>query len=112
MRSRRPAGDAGMVTAELAVCLPVLVLLLSVALGAVSVGAAKIRVVDAAREAARVAARGGDPDAVDGVHLSISRSSTQVTVVASSTARLIGNALAPVEVTATAVAALEPSGVP
>ncbi len=101
-----------MVTAELAVCLPILVLLLSVALGAVSVGAARIRVVDAAREAARLVARGADPGTVAGVRLSISRSSGEVTVVASSTARLIGDALVPVQVTATAVAAIEPSGVP
>jgi Flp pilus assembly protein TadG len=46
------------VTAELAVCLPVLVLLLAVALSAVSVCAARLRAADAAREAARAAARG------------------------------------------------------
>jgi Flp pilus assembly protein TadG len=48
------------VTAETAVLLPVLVALTAVLLWGVLVGAAQIRCVDAAREAARAAAR-GDP---------------------------------------------------
>ncbi|WP_042437441.1 TadE family type IV pilus minor pilin [Streptacidiphilus albus] len=47
-------------TAETAVLLPVLVALTAVLLWGVLVGAAQIRCVDAAREAARAAAR-GDP---------------------------------------------------
>jgi hypothetical protein len=46
------------VTAELAACLPVLVLVLAVALTAVAAVGARVRVQDAAREAARAAARG------------------------------------------------------
>ena len=79
-----------MVTAELAVCLPVLVLLLAVALGAVSVASARIRVADVAREAARLAAR-GDSAGVGGleareapaIHIGIARFSNQVTATAS-----------------------------
>lgn len=57
---RRPRDERGVVTAELALALPLLV---GVTLGLVwllSVGAAQVRVVDAAREAARGAARGDD----------------------------------------------------
>jgi Flp pilus assembly protein TadG len=50
-----------MVTAELAVCLPVLVLLLAVAVSATTVAAARVRAQDAAREVARAAARGDAP---------------------------------------------------
>ena len=47
-----------MVTAETAVILPVLVLVLLAAVAAVSVVGAQLRCVDAAREGARAAARG------------------------------------------------------
>jgi len=50
--------DAGMVTAEIAVAMPVLMVLLAAALTAVSVLAGQMRCVDAAREAARALARG------------------------------------------------------
>ena len=59
-RARRP-GERGAVTAELALGLP---LLLAVTIGLVwllAVGAAQVRVVDGAREAARALAR-GDPE--------------------------------------------------
>lgn len=55
--------ERGVVTAELAVALPVL---LAVTVGLVwllSVGAAQLRVVDAARETARAAARGDEESA-------------------------------------------------
>src|SRR4051812_49528945 len=50
--------DGGVVTAEHAACLPVLVLILGVAISAVAVMAARGRLQDAAREAARAAGRG------------------------------------------------------
>jgi Flp pilus assembly protein TadG len=52
-----------MVTAETAVVLPVLLLVLAAAVAAVTVVGAQLRCVDAAREGARAAAR-GDPVAV------------------------------------------------
>lgn len=52
-----------MVTAETAVVLPVLLLVLLCAVAAVTVVGAQLRCVDAAREGARAAAR-GEPDAV------------------------------------------------
>ncbi|GAA1902758.1 TadE family type IV pilus minor pilin [Lapillicoccus jejuensis] len=50
--------DGGMVTAELAVALPAVVLVLAVLLGALSVGADQVRCVDASSAAARSLARG------------------------------------------------------
>ena len=47
-----------MATAEVAVALPALVLLVAAAMTAVSMVTAQLRCVDAAREAARAAARG------------------------------------------------------
>ena len=47
-----------MATAELAVALPALVLVLAVALAAVDLGVAQVRCLDAARTAARLLARG------------------------------------------------------
>jgi Flp pilus assembly protein TadG len=56
-----------MVTAETAVVLPVLVLVLAAAVGALVVVAAQLRCIDAAREAVRAAARGEDPATVAAV---------------------------------------------
>ncbi len=53
-----------MVTAETAVVLPVLLLVLAAVVAAVLVVGAQLRCVDAAREGARAAARGEDPAAV------------------------------------------------
>ena len=52
-----------MVTAETAVLLPVLLVVLAAAVGVLACVAAQLACVDAARSAARVAAR-GEPDAV------------------------------------------------
>lgn len=60
---RRPRGDAGMVTAEAVMLLPVLFLLLALLIATLSVVNAKMQAVDASREAARLAAR-GEPVAV------------------------------------------------
>jgi Flp pilus assembly protein TadG len=53
-----------MVTAEAALALPVLVLVLAGAVAGVAVLGAQLRCVDAAREGVRAAARGEDPAAV------------------------------------------------
>ncbi|MGY1914796.1 TadE family type IV pilus minor pilin [Blastococcus sp. SYSU DS0973] len=66
-RLRRGLGaEAGMVTAETAVVLPVLLLVLVGALAAVTVVGAQLRCVDAAREGARAASRGEDVAVVTG----------------------------------------------
>jgi Flp pilus assembly protein TadG len=120
MRFSRPRGDRGTVTAELATCLPVLVLLLGVVLSAVSVAGTRVRVQDAAREAARAAARGDDAAAralaqqyAPGVAVSVSTSNEQVSVVARVRAHVLASWLPAVTVTERAVAAVEPtSGAP
>jgi hypothetical protein len=57
-----PAGtEGGAATAELAVALPTLVLVLAAALAAVDLGVAQVRCVDAARLGARLLARGEPP---------------------------------------------------
>jgi Flp pilus assembly protein TadG len=116
MRSRRPRGDGGTVTAELATCLPVLVLLLAVVLSAVSVAGVRVRAQDAAREAARAAARGDTAAALrlarqyaPGAVITISASPDEVTVVARVPARLLAQWLPSVTVTERAVAAVEPA---
>lgn len=84
----RGTGERGAVTAELALALPTL---LAVTVGLVwllSVGAAQVRTVDAAREAARALARGDDTAqavavgqrvAPPGVRVTVSRSGDRVT---------------------------------
>ena len=61
-RRAGPSDDRGMVTAEAALVLPILVLFALVGVAAVGVGQARVRCADAAREAARATAR-GDPGA-------------------------------------------------
>lgn len=63
-RSGRPGADRGFVTAEAAVVLPSLVLLLAVLLWSVMAAAARIQCVDGARAGARAAARGEAPGGV------------------------------------------------
>ncbi|TDU05627.1 TadE-like protein [Streptomyces sp. 846.5] len=125
-RERAPdggdGGDGGFVTAETAVALPVLVLLTGVLVWGVLVGAAQLRCVDAAREAARVAAR-GDPqgrvlDAARsagprGATVSVSEGGDTVSVRVSATARAPGGlgGLLAVDVAATASAVREPGTV-
>ena len=58
MSTRAEDPEAGMVTAETAVVLPVLLMVLAGAVAAVVVVGAQLRCVDAAREGARAAARG------------------------------------------------------
>lgn len=105
-----------MVTAELAACLPVLVLVLAVALSAVSVTGARVRVQDAAREAARASARGDAAAAIElaqraapGVQVSVTTSGDQVIAVATMQEHLLASWLPSVTVTERAVAAVEPS---
>lgn len=61
--TRRPAGERGAVTAEMALALPTLLAVTAALAWLLSVGAAQVRTVDAAREAARAVARGDDPGA-------------------------------------------------
>ncbi len=61
---RARSGQRGMVTAEFAVVLPAVVLVLALSLGALGLALDQIRCVDAARVGARAASRGDSPGAV------------------------------------------------
>lgn len=106
-----------MVTAETAVVLPVLLLVLAGAVAAVTVVGAQLRCVDAAREGARAAARGDSVETVrtlvlrevpDGMAVSIARDGEDVRVLVSGRLPLVGPVPLDVVVSAEAVARLEP----
>ena len=111
--------DAGSVTAETAVVLPVLLVVLAAAVGVLACVAAQLRCVDAARAAAREAARGESPAAVREAGQRVAPADARVTVqsdgdtvevVVAADVRPFGGALRvlpPVAVRARAVAAVE-----
>ncbi len=110
----RQAADTGGVTVEAALALCALTVFLALALGALTVVAQSLRCADAARELARLAAR-GEPDrgravaarlAPPGAGLAVTQDGE--TVVATVSARLVGSL--PMTVNGRAVAAVE-SGV-
>ena len=106
--------DRGSTTAELAVGLPALVLLLLFALGAVNAVLARLQCVDAARDAALAAARGGDGDgaghrrAPAGAAVAVSLDGDRATATVRVTVHPLGPHLPSVTVTGTAVADQEP----
>jgi Flp pilus assembly protein TadG len=115
--------DGGMATAELAVVLPALVLVIAAGLTAVSVMLAQLRCVDAAREGARAAARGESVAgagsaamrvAPAGATVTVGNAGDNVQVTVSAAAGRTGGLLPVFTVKATAVASREPesSGVP
>lgn len=113
----RRFGDAGMVTAEAAVVLPVLVFVLAAALAAVSVVTAQMRCTDAAREGARAAARGESDAAVhqiaassapDGSAVTVTRDGDTATVGVSASVALFPGLGPAITVSDNATAALEP----
>ena len=107
-----------MVTAETAVVLPVLLLVLAGAVAAVVVVGAQLRCVDAAREGARAAAR-GDPPAVvaetvrraapDGAVVSVVPDGEDIRVAVVVEVAPLGPVPLRVRVAAEAVARLEPA---
>ena len=115
-RGGRMSGERGSATVELAVGLPALVLLLLFALGAVRAVIAQMECVDAARDGALVAARGGDGTAAArdrapaGATVSVGRDGERVRARVRFTVRPLGPHLPGVEVSGTAVADAEPSG--
>ena len=106
-----------MVTAETAVVLPVLLLVLVGSVAAITVVAAQLQCVDAAREGARAAARGEDPAVVmalvqsaapAGGGGSVSTGGEEVRVTVSALIAPLGPVPLRITVTAEAVAMLEP----
>lgn len=108
------AGDAdrGSVTVEAAVAIGTLVLVASVAIGAVATVIASVRCVDAARELARLAAR-GEPDRGRTAAAGIAPGRARIELSTDGDAVLVTVAAAPVgllplEVSGSAAAVLEP----
>jgi hypothetical protein len=110
--------DRGSVTAEFAVALPALVLVIAVALWGVSAAAAQVACVDAARAGARAASRGEPMPAASaavlraaptGARVAISRDGelTRVDVTAEVRAPALSG-LPPIIIRERAVAATEP----
>jgi Flp pilus assembly protein TadG len=111
--------DDGMVTAETAVVLPVLLLVLAGAVAAVTVVGAHLRCLDAAREGARAAARGDDVAAVTAVVdraapeeavAIVATDDEQVRVTVTVRVQPLGPVPLDVTVSAEAVALREPGG--
>jgi len=106
-----------MVTAETAVVLPVLLLVLAGAVAAVTVVGAQLRCVDAAREGARAAARGEDTALVtalagqaapDGATATVAVGGSTVTVTVTAQVAPLGPVPLRVPVSASAVSQREP----
>lgn len=116
-RRERPHRDAGMVTAELAVGLPSLLLVTGLAVAAVAAVALQLRCVDAAAGAARLAARGQSGAVVTfvraagpaGASVQSRMAGPLVTVTVTDRVRLpLLGLLTPVAITGSATAPLEP----
>jgi Flp pilus assembly protein TadG len=113
-------GEHGMVTAEFAVVLPAVVLVLALSLGALGLALDQIRCVDAARAGARAASRGDSDGAVILVTrraapaealVSMARSGDLVRVSVVSRPRVAGSLLPSwLRASSAASAAREPSG--
>ncbi len=101
--------DSGMATAELAVSLPALALLLAVGLGALGVIREQIECVDAAREIALAHARGESPPALASGAVEVSSDGDVVRVVVRQRMAPLGGRLPGIDISATAVAVMEPS---
>jgi Flp pilus assembly protein TadG len=110
-----------MVTAETAVVLPVLLLVLAGAVAAVTVVGAQLRCVDAAREGARAAARGETAAAVSrvtadtappGAVTAVADDGEDIRVTVSAEIAPLGPVPLQVRVSATALAQREPGAPP
>lgn len=104
MRRDVRRGERGMVTAEAAIVIPVIVLVAAALIWLVVLVTAQIQVVDAARDAARAMARGDDADAAighavrvapEGAAVSVSEGDDTVTVTVEVEARAPGWMLVP-----------------
>lgn len=108
--------DVGMVTAELAVAIPVVVLVLAFCAAGISAGIDQIRCIDAARAAARSAARGDSASvshqlalraAPPGAGVEIHRDGGEVRVAVTARAGGLGGLVAGWQLHAEAVAPVE-----
>lgn len=108
-----------MVTVELAVAIPAVVLVLAFCLSGITAVSAQVRCIDAARAGARALARGDDPEAVralmadaapPGAEFDIERTGDSVTVTVTVTAGGFGGLLPRWPVRASARGQLEGVG--
>jgi Flp pilus assembly protein TadG len=112
--ARRRTRDRGSATAELAMGLPALLVLLFAGLTAVGAVTTKLQCVDAAREAALAAARGepgaeaGQRAAPTGAEVSVTVEGDTVTATVHAPVPLLGGRLPGLRVDASAVAVVEP----
>ena len=118
--TRRSERERGAVTAELALGLPLLLVLTIGLVWMLTLATAQVRVVDASREAARAVARGDDPGVAQALAQQVAPPGARVTlsvtggrVVVETTARVAGpgpwfDALPGATVSARAVAVPEP----
>ncbi len=81
-RGRGPGNAHGAVTAEFAVALPAVLLLLALLLAGASAGVTQLRLEEAARAGARALARGEDPAAVQGIVRTLAGTSATASVAA------------------------------
>jgi Flp pilus assembly protein TadG len=96
-RTAARSNDRGSVTAELAVGLPIVVLVLAACLGGLSLATAQLRATDTAADVARVLGRGEPVDTaqslidrtVPGAQLSVSRAAGLICVRLAVTQRLL-----------------------
>jgi hypothetical protein len=118
IRRRWPGRDRGFFTAEVAVGLPALMVLLFAALTVVGGAVVQGQCVDAAREGALAASRGEPGEAAaarvapPGADVTVATEAETVTVVVRAEVRILGGHLPAITVRSKAVAAREPSGVP
>ncbi|NHA68292.1 TadE family type IV pilus minor pilin [Phycicoccus flavus] len=92
----RRGRETGMATAELAVAVPALVVVLALGLAAVRLGIDRVRVVDAAHLAARVVARGEPGSAARAAASAAAPTGSEVSVsVGGGTVRVVVTAPAP-----------------
>lgn len=110
--------ERGSVTAETAIVLPAIVLVIAALVGVITVVTAQLRCQDAAREAARAAARAETPNVVSelarraapaGSATTVTTAGDQITVTVRARVRILGGLLSSVTVTSHAVALAEPS---
>lgn len=115
-RRRQPGRDRGSFTAELAAGLPALMLLLGFGISSITAVVAKLRCLDAAREAVLAGARGeaavpaGAEVAPDGATVDVGGTGESVTAVVSAPIRMLGIDLPGAIVSGDATAAREPDG--
>ncbi|MPZ25806.1 MAG: mucin-associated surface protein [Micromonosporaceae bacterium] len=106
--------DRGSATAELAVGLPALLMLLLAGLAAVGAVTTQLRCVDASRDAVLAASRGeagtqaGQRAAPPGAEVTVTASGDTVTATVRAPVPLLGGHLPALRVNATAVAGIEP----